>query len=86
MMVGALALAGLVSSLVFRLTRTRTPPYEIKDEWQAPWDSLHTEPAPPMAVVSRDGLLAPVGGSAAPIRDTGSSPRRDTCRSPRDAA
>ncbi|MFN5715225.1 MAG: hypothetical protein ACK463_11745, partial [Bradyrhizobium sp.] len=65
-MVGALALAGLVSALVFRLTRTRTPPYEIKDEWQAPWDSLHTEPAPPMAVVSRDR----------PLRLSEAAPRR----------
>ncbi|MFB9262030.1 hypothetical protein ACFFWD_02400 [Bradyrhizobium erythrophlei] len=49
-MVGALALAGLVSTLVFRLTRTRTPPYEIRDEWRAPWDSIHTggaNPTPP---------------------------------------
>ncbi|HZE47379.1 MAG TPA: hypothetical protein VE087_10905, partial [Xanthobacteraceae bacterium] len=46
-MLGALALAGLVSALVFRQTRTRTPPYDIRDEWRAPWDSLHAEPAPP---------------------------------------
>ena len=46
-MVGALALAGLVSALVFRQTRTRSPPYEIRDEWLAPWDSLSSERAPP---------------------------------------
>lgn len=40
-MVGALALAGLVSALIFRLTRTRTPPYDVSDEWRAPWDSSH---------------------------------------------
>jgi hypothetical protein len=45
-MVGALALAGLVGALVFKLTRTRTPPYQIRDEWRAPWDSIHTERAP----------------------------------------
>ncbi|MBR0757347.1 hypothetical protein JQ604_34640 [Bradyrhizobium jicamae] len=45
-MVGALALAGLVGALVFKLTRTRTPPYQIHDEWRAPWDSIHTERAP----------------------------------------
>ena len=73
-MVGALALAGLVSALVFRLTRTRTPPYEIKDEWQAPWDSLHTEPAPPMAVVSRDRPLRL--SEAAPRRSETPVPRR----------
>jgi len=45
-MVGALALAGLVGALVFKLTRTRTPPYQIHDEWRAPWDSIHTEGTP----------------------------------------
>ncbi|MGN1288066.1 MAG: hypothetical protein ACI4XG_16020, partial [Bradyrhizobium sp.] len=65
-MVGALALAGLVSALVFRLTRTRTPPYQISDEWRAPWDSLHTEPAPPMSVVGRDR----------PLRLSEATPRR----------
>jgi hypothetical protein len=49
-MVGALALAGLVSALVFRLTRTRTPPYEIRDEWHAPWDSIRLERTPEIPV------------------------------------
>lgn len=48
-MVGALALAGLVSALVFRQTRRRSPPYEIRDEWRAPWDSLSSERAPPIS-------------------------------------
>ncbi|MBR1206343.1 MULTISPECIES: hypothetical protein [unclassified Bradyrhizobium] len=73
-MVGALALAGLVSALVFGLTRTRTPPYEISDEWRAPWDSLHTEPAPPMAVVGRDRPLRL--SEAAPRRSETPVPRR----------
>ncbi|WP_342722360.1 hypothetical protein AAFG07_24130 [Bradyrhizobium sp. B097] len=73
-MIGALALAGLVSALVFRLTRTRTPPYQISDEWRAPWDSLHTEPAPPMAVVSRDRPLRL--SEAAPRRSETPVPRR----------
>ncbi|WP_223968032.1 hypothetical protein [Bradyrhizobium sp. RD5-C2] len=73
-MVGALALAGLVSALVFGVTRTRTPPYEISDEWRAPWDSLHTEPAPPMAVVSRDRPLRLA--EAAPRRSETPVPRR----------
>ncbi|MGY4313409.1 hypothetical protein [Bradyrhizobium sp. JR3.5] len=72
-MVGALALAGLVSALVFRLTRTRTPPYQISDEWRAPWDSLHTEPAPPMAVVGRDR----------PLRLSEATPRRSETPVPR---
>ncbi|UFX48475.1 hypothetical protein HAP47_0018165 [Bradyrhizobium sp. 41S5] len=74
-MVGALALAGLVSALVFRLTRMRTPPYQISDEWRAPWDSLHTEPAPPMAVVSRDR----------PLRLSEATPRRSETPVPRRA-
>ncbi|UGY02656.1 hypothetical protein [Bradyrhizobium quebecense] len=74
-MVGALALAGLVSALVFRLTRTRTPPYQISDEWRAPWDSLHTEPAPPMAVVGRDR----------PLRLSEATPRRSETPVPRRA-
>ncbi|WP_338831952.1 hypothetical protein [Bradyrhizobium sp. 27S5] len=73
-MVGALALAGLVSALVFGLTRTRTPPYEIKEEWRAPWDSLHTEPAPPMTVVGRDRPLRL--SEAAPRRSETPVPRR----------
>ncbi|MBR0796663.1 hypothetical protein JQ615_14810 [Bradyrhizobium jicamae] len=48
-MIGALALAGLVSALVVRLTRTRTKAYEIDNEWHAPWDSLSRERAPPVA-------------------------------------
>ncbi|WP_375783431.1 hypothetical protein ACE10Z_26750 [Bradyrhizobium sp. Pha-3] len=87
-MVGALALAGLVSALVFRLTRTRTPPYEISDEWRAPWDSLHTEPAPPMAVVSRDRPLrlseAAPRRSETPVPRRAETPaaRRETAREP----
>ncbi|MHC2335058.1 hypothetical protein [Bradyrhizobium sp. USDA 4454] len=87
-MVGALALAGLVSALVFRLTRTRTPPYQIKDEWQAPWDSLHTEPAPPMAVVGRDRPLrlseAPPRRAETPVprRAETPAPRREAARDP----
>ncbi len=87
-MVGALALAGLVSALVFRLTRTRTKPYQISDEWRAPWDSLHTEPAPPMAVVSRDRPLrlseaAPRRAETpVPRRAETSAPRRGTARDP----
>ncbi|WP_375780645.1 hypothetical protein ACE103_18790 [Bradyrhizobium sp. ma5] len=87
-MVGALALAGLVSALVFGLTRTRTPPYEISDEWRAPWDSLHTEPAPPMAVVSRDRPLrlaeAAPRRSETPVPRRAETPvaRRETAREP----
>ena len=83
-MVGALALAGLVSALVFRLTRTRTPPYKIKDEWHAPWDSLHTEPAPPMAVVSRDRPLRL--SEATPRRAETPVPRRAETPAPRREA
>ncbi|VIO73547.1 hypothetical protein [Bradyrhizobium ivorense] len=62
-MIGALALAGLVTALVFRQTRTRTPPYDTTDEWRAPWDS--TEPAPPMGMTWER-----------PLRLSGMPPRR----------
>lgn len=87
-MIGALALAGLVSALVFRLTRTRTPPYQISDEWHAPWDSLHTEPAPPMAVVNRDRPLRLAEATPrraetpVPRRAETSAPRREAARKP----
>lgn len=55
-MVSALALAGLVSALVFRLPRTRAPTYQVNNERRAPWDSIYTEPALPMSV-SHDGPL-----------------------------
>jgi hypothetical protein len=42
-MAGALALAGLIGAMVFRFGRTRTPPYEIRDEWRAPWDPVPAE-------------------------------------------
>jgi hypothetical protein len=45
-MLGALALAGLVSAVIVRLNRTRKPADEIRNEWPAPWDSIHTDLAP----------------------------------------
>ncbi|MEH2705818.1 hypothetical protein DXU06_13825 [Bradyrhizobium elkanii] len=82
-MVGALALAGMVSALVFGLTRRRSAPYQTEDEWHAPWDSLHTEPAPPMAVVSRDRPLRL--SEAAPRRAETPVPRRAETPAPRRA-
>ena len=47
-MAGALALAGLIGAVMLRLSRARKPPYEIEDEWRAPWDSVRTDrPLPP---------------------------------------
>ncbi len=45
-MVGALALAGLVSAVIVRLNRTRKATDEVRNEWPAPWDSIHTDLAP----------------------------------------
>jgi hypothetical protein len=80
-MVGALALAGLVSALVFRQTRRRTPPYDINDEWRAPWDSLHTEPVPPMGKTPMG--MTPTG--KAPIDKTWERPLRLSETLPRRA-
>lgn len=42
-MAGTLALAGLVGGLIFRLNRRSTPPYEVDNEWRAPWDRKQGE-------------------------------------------
>jgi hypothetical protein len=48
-MAGTLALAGLVGGLIFRLNRASAPPYEVDNEWRAPWDREHAERAPQLA-------------------------------------
>jgi hypothetical protein len=49
-MAGALVVAGLIGAALFRFKRTRKPPYDIDDEWRAPWDRHHAERAvPPMS-------------------------------------
>ncbi|MGY3614817.1 hypothetical protein [Bradyrhizobium sp. USDA 10063] len=48
-MAGTLALAGLVGGLIFRLNRASAPPYEVENEWRAPWDRDHAERAPQLA-------------------------------------
>ena len=45
-MASALTLAGLVSAVIVRLNRTRKPADELRSEWPAPWDSIHTDLAP----------------------------------------
>jgi hypothetical protein len=78
-MVGALALAGVVSALVFRLTRTRTPPYEIRDEWRAPWDSNRRDSPPPKpAYRERPVRLSEMP----PRRSEPPMPRRESVRDP----
>ncbi|WP_454618697.1 hypothetical protein [Bradyrhizobium cenepequi] len=53
-MAGTLALAGLVGGLIFRLNRASTPPYEVDNEWRAPWDRDHAERAPPLAAQHKE--------------------------------
>jgi hypothetical protein len=48
-MAGTLALAGMVGGLIFRLNRRSAPPYEVDNEWRAPWDRKHGERAPQLA-------------------------------------
>lgn len=45
-MAGALALAALVGGILFRLNRTSKPPYEVDNEWRAPWDPDHDRAQP----------------------------------------
>lgn len=42
-MIAALALAGLIAGIVFRFGRKSPPPYDIRNEWRAPWDPLPAE-------------------------------------------
>ena len=42
-MAGALALAGITASLVFRFGRTQRRSAEIRGDRRAIWDSVHTE-------------------------------------------
>jgi hypothetical protein len=59
-MAGTLALAGLVGGLIFRLNRTGTPPYEVDNEWRAPWDRDHAERAPQLAAEHKEIPPRPV--------------------------
>ena len=42
-MIAALALAGLIAGIVFRFGRKSPPPYDVSNEWRAPWDPLPAE-------------------------------------------
>jgi hypothetical protein len=59
-MAGTLALAGLIGGLIFRLNRKGTPPYEVDNEWRAPWDREHGERAPQLAARHKDSTPHPV--------------------------
>jgi hypothetical protein len=59
-MAGTLALAGLVGGLIFRLNRAGTPPYEVANEWRAPWDRDHSERAPQLAAEHNESAPRPV--------------------------
>jgi hypothetical protein len=59
-MAGTLALAGLVGGVIFRLNRRGTPPYEVDDEWRAPWDRDPGERAPQLAAQHKQSPPRPV--------------------------
>jgi hypothetical protein len=59
-MAGTLALAGLVGGVIFRLNRRGTPPYEVDDEWRAPWDRDPGERAPQLAAQHKESPPRPV--------------------------
>ncbi|WP_152535824.1 hypothetical protein [Bradyrhizobium sp. Ai1a-2] len=59
-MAGTLALAGLVGGLIFRLNRASAPPYEVDNEWRAPWDREHGERAPQLAAQHNESPPHPV--------------------------
>jgi hypothetical protein len=87
-MVGALALAGLVSAVIVRLNRTRKPADELRSEWPAPWDSIHTDLAPkprfvrePQPVFRREE--APTAPSETPMHGEHPLRRAAASRDPR---
>lgn len=58
-MAGALALAGLIGGVLFRVNRSRTPPYEVENEWRAPWDAEHAERPSPSIFPGEDTPVQP---------------------------
>ena len=76
-MASALALAGLVSAVIVRLNRTRKPADELRSEWPAPWDSIHSDLAPqPMFRLQE----APTAPAEAPTRREHSMRREPPAR------
>lgn len=76
-MIGALALAGLVSALVVKLTRRRTSSDDLRDEQRAPWDSIYIEHTAPMQVNRARQLQL---SDLPPRRAEPPIPRRETVR------
>jgi hypothetical protein len=62
-MAGALALAGITASLVFRFGRTQLAQAEIRGDRRAIWDSVHTERKSPSMLPDED---APIWHRSAP--------------------
>ena len=53
-MAGALALAGITASLVFRFGRAQAAQPEIRSDRRAIWDSVHTEQRSPSMFPDED--------------------------------
>ena len=68
---GALALAGITASLIFRLGRARATPQEIRNDRRAIWDQVHAERSSPSIFPNED---MPVWRSKA-ARDLPRDPR-----------
>jgi len=51
---GALALAGITASLIFRLGRARATPQEIQNDRRAIWDQVHAERSSPSIFPNED--------------------------------
>ena len=87
-MAGALAFAGLIGAVMLRLSRARKPPYEIRDEWRAPWDSVPADPLPPSAFPRREAPMrlpreASMRPAKVPIRREMPPRRAPVSRDPR---
>lgn len=80
-MAGALALAGLIGAVMLRLSRARKPPYEIQEEWRAPWDPVHSDRPSPPAFQRRDARMP---RDDIPVRARDREPPMRRATAPRD--
>jgi hypothetical protein len=83
-MAGALALAGITASLVFRFGRTRLVQPEILDDRRPIWDSVHVERRSPSMFPDEDMLIEDLPIEDSPIWRRDPPPRNVPRNLPRD--
>jgi len=78
-MAGALALAGIIASLIFRFGRARPVQPEFRNDRRAIWDSVPAELRSPSMLPDEDTPIWRRDVSRDPLRD----PKRNLPRDPR---